>query len=74
MPPPVVIRPAVNTPATIEIEQSEDDEDENNYDLDIEEEEEREILVFVDQENIPKDIELEERNLFDFIEDNICKN
>ena len=71
VPPPVVIQPAVNIPATIEIEQSEDDEDDNNYDLDIEAEEEREILIFDDQENIPKDVELEERNLFDFIKYNI---
>ena len=71
VPPPVVIQPAVNTPATIEIEQSEYDEDDNNYNLDIEAEEEREILIFDDQENIPKDVELQERNLFDFIGYNI---
>ena len=67
VPPPVVIQPAVNNTVTTEIEQSEDDEDDNNYDLDIEAEEEWEILVFDDQDNIPKDVEIEERNLFDFI-------
>ena len=69
-----MIKSAVNTPATIQIEQSEDDEDENNYDIDIEAEEEREILIFHDQESIPKDVELEQRNLFDFIKYNIQKN
>ena len=72
VPSPVVIQPAVNTPAIVEIEQSEDDED-NSYDLDIEPEEEKVILSFDDQENIPKDVELEQRNLFDFIEYNYLK-
>ena len=72
MPSPAVIQPAVNTPAIVEIEQSEDDED-NSYDLDIEPEEEKVILSFDDQENIPKDVELEQRNLFDFIEYNYLK-
>ena len=43
-----------------------------SYDLDIEPEE-KEILSFDDQENIPKDVELEERKLFDFIEYNYLK-
>ena len=32
-----------------------------------------EILIFDEQENIPKDVELEKRNLFDFLKYDIEK-
>ena len=59
VPLPVVIWPAVNFTTTIETELSKMLR--IHYDL------KTEILIFDEQENIPKDVELEKRNLFDFI-------
>ena len=69
-PPPAFIPPDSTLPTAMEVE-SQEPEDEIEVDFDIECEEDNEILVLDAEENIPTNMEIEERNLFDFLEEHI---
>ena len=70
VPPPAFIPADSTLPIAMEVE-SQELEDEFEVDCDIEREEDNEILVFDAEENIPTNMEVEERNLFDFLEEHI---